>query len=412
MGKSSGPSGGVVEWLGKLAHAGTLLIVNALLAALSSAIFLALHLTQRKTRPVRGVLLWGLSYAAFAAGFGVLILPAFHVVFPGLGLAGNLLVDAGTVLGYLAVHAYLERPRRTMAWVMVPAVAIGIAESACVFVGGENYRVMVVLGGLLRGLVTVATGLALWRGVTDGRRVAARLAALFYFLWAFMLLNRVAWWLLHPDVGAGHEPTSTFGLLSRLILTWVVTPSFLWMLTRQLDDELIRHAREDPLTGIANRRVIWEHGERRAASANRDEAPMAVLMIDTDHFKAVNDRWGHDVGDQVLIAIADTLKRHVRDEDLLARVGGEEFMVLVRYGDAAMAGEIAERLRAAVENAAIPLPSGDTLHCTASIGYCVAMPGQASWREMVVAADRALYAAKRKGRNGVVRGEVPEKDAG
>lgn len=395
-----------MEWLGKLAHAGTLLIVNALLAALSSAIFLALHLTQRRVRRVRGVLLWGLSYAAFAAGFGVLVLPAFHVDFPLLGLVGNLWIDAGAVLGYLAVHAYLERPRRKL-WVLWPVAAIGVAEIVSVLVQGENFRVMVVLGGCLRGWVTVATGLLLWRGVTDSRRVAARLAALFYFLWAFMLLNRVAWWLLHPAADVNQEPTSTFGLLSRLILTWVVTPSFLWMLTRKLDDELIRHAHEDPLTGIPNRRVMWEHGERRVANADRDNAAMAVLMIDTDHFKTINDRWGHDVGDEVLVAIADALKRHVREEDLLARVGGEEFMVLVRRGDAAMAGEIAERLRVAVENQAITLPSGETLHCTASIGYCVAMPANASWREMVVAADRALYVAKRQGRNCVVRGEVP-----
>ncbi|WNL44080.1 GGDEF domain-containing protein [Dyella sp. BiH032] len=400
-----------MEWLGKLAHAGTLLIVNALLAALSSAIFLALHLTQRKVRRVRGVLLWGLSYAAFAAGFAVLFLPAFHIDFARLGLVGNLLIDAGAVLGYLAVHAYLEQPARKL-WVLWPVAAIGIAEAACVLVQGENYRVMVVLGGVLRGLITVATGLALWRGVTDSRRVAARLAALFYFLWAFMLLYRVAWWMLHPAANVSQEPTSTFGLLSRLILTWVVTPSFLWMLTRQLDDELIRHAHEDPLTGIANRRVMWEHGERRVANANRDETAMAVLMIDTDHFKAINDRWGHDVGDQVLVAIADTLKRHLREENLLARVGGEEFMVLVRRGDAAMAGEIAERLRSAVENHAIALPSGETLRCTASIGYCVAIPGDANWRAMVVAADRALYAAKQQGRNRVVRGEVAGAETG
>jgi diguanylate cyclase (GGDEF)-like protein len=390
--------------MGKLAHAGTLLIVNALLAGLSSAIFLALDLTRRKARRMRGVLLWGLSYAAFAVGFGVLILPAFHIDFAYLDLVGNLLIDAGTVLGFLAVHAYLKLPRRRL-WVLLPAAALALVEIASVPAHGENYRVMVMLGGSLRGLVTVATGLALWRGVADSRRMAARLAALFHFLWAFMLLNRVAWWLLHPAADIGQEPTSTFGLLSRLILTWVVTPSFLWMLTRQLDEELIRQAHEDPLTGIANRRVMWEQGERRVEDDEGRDALMGVLMIDTDHFKAINDRWGHAGGDQVLVAVAGTLARHVRSEDLLARVGGEEFMVLVKQGEASIVGEIAERLRAAVAAQAIALPSGDTVHCTVSIGYCMATPGQASWRDMVVTADRALYAAKRGGRNRVVEGD-------
>ncbi|MFK2915777.1 GGDEF domain-containing protein [Dyella koreensis] len=389
-----------MEWMGRLAHAGTLLIVNALLAALSSAIFLALHVTQRKVHRFHGVLLWGISYAAFAAGFGVLILPAFHIDFARLGLVGNLLIDSGAVLAFLAVHTYLGRPKNKL-WVLFPVAALAVAEITCVLVAGENYRIMVVLGGCLRGIITVATGVALWSGVNDSRRMAARLAASFHFLWALMLLNRVAWWLLHPMADISQEPTSTFGLLSRLILTWVVTPSFLWMLTRQLDDELIRSAHQDPLTGVANRRVIWEQGERRATETDRHNATMAVLMIDADHFKAINDRWGHDVGDQVLVAIAGTLGRHLRSEDLLARIGGEEFMVLIKHGEASTVSALAERLRLAVEDQAVALPSGETLSCTVSIGYCVATPGQAHWRDMVIAADQALYTAKRHGRNRV-----------
>lgn len=86
-----------MEWIAGILHAGTLLLVNALLAALASALFFALYLGHPRVKRMPGVLLWGESYAAFALGFGVLFLPAFHLGFPGLGLVGNLLIDAGAV---------------------------------------------------------------------------------------------------------------------------------------------------------------------------------------------------------------------------------------------------------------------------------------------------------------------------
>lgn len=347
------------------------------------------------------MLLWGLSYAAFALGFAVLILPGFQIDFAYLVLTGNLIIDLGAVLTLLGVNTYLELPRRRL-WVLVPVALLAMLEIGSVLAGGENLRLMVILGSALTGLLTIATGDALWHCVDKPRRAVARVAAAFHFLWAIMLLLRGAWWWFHPLADVTQDPTSTFGLLSRLILTWVITPSFLWMLTRELDAELIRQAHQDPLTGVPNRRVIWEQGERLAAQVDRQAASMAVLMIDVDRFKAINDRWGHDGGDQVLVAIAQTLQRHVRDKDLLARVGGEEFMVLIRHGDETAVSDIAERLRIAVESHPITMPSGEALNCTASIGYCLSPRGQGQWRDIVISADQALYIAKRQGRNRVV----------
>lgn len=387
-----------MEWIASLAHAGTLLLVNALLAALSSAFFFALYVGHPRVKHLLGVLLWGISYAAFAAGFGVLSLPAFHIDFPGLGLVGNLLIDAGAVLALLAVNIYLELRRRRL-WVLLPVMVIALIEILLVLREGENLRHMVILGGVLTGLATIVTGTAFWHCKDQAQRPVARLAAVFHFLWAAMLLVRVSWWIAHPVALAGQDPTSTFGLLSRMVLTWVITPSLLWMLTRKLDAELIRHASQDPLTGVANRRVMWEKGQQRIATSNPRGASVAALMIDVDQFKSINDQWGHDGGDKVLIAVADTLRRNIREKDILARVGGEEFMVLLHHAEASAAKEAAERLRQAVEEETITLPSGHELHCTVSIGYCVSIRKEKSWREVVVAADQALYAAKQAGRN-------------
>ncbi|URL58402.1 GGDEF domain-containing protein [Luteibacter flocculans] len=390
-----------MEWIAGLVHAGTLLLVNALLAALASALFFALYLGHPRVKRQPGVLWWGMSYAAFATGFGLLFLPAFHVIFPGLQLIGNLSIDAGAVLALLAANLYLERSRRRL-WVLVPVVMIALTEAGLVLVEGENLRHMVILGGALTALLTVATGAAFWQCKDEAQRPVARLAAIFHFLWAAMLLVRIGWWIAQPAEFAGKDPTSTFGLLSRIVLTWVITPALLWMLTRKLDAELIRHASQDPLTGVANRRVMWEEGQGRIAASHARGAPVAALMIDVDHFKSINDRWGHEGGDHVLIAIANTLSRHIREKDILARVGGEEFMVLLHDAEASAANEAAERLRQAVEKKTITLPSGETLHCTVSIGYCLSTGKEQSWRDVVVAADQALYAAKQAGRNRVV----------
>lgn len=390
-----------MEWIAHLVHAGTLLIVNALLAAVSSAMFLALHLSGRKAGHARGLLLLSLSYAAFAAGFGVLVAaPAFPPQASVMGLIGNLTIDLATALTLFAVNAYLRRPLFQFG-ILIPVAALGAAEIYCLGGEGDNLRTMVLFGCSLRGLLTVATGIALLRHADATIRAAARFTAAFHFLWALMLLLRIAWWWTHPSADTSHDPTSHFGLLSRMVLTSIITPGFLWMLTRQMNAELIRHASQDSLTGVANRRVMWARGEAATHDARARNAPIAVLMIDVDNFKAINDRLGHTVGDQVLIAIADTLARQIRGPDFLARVGGEEFMVLIPHGDESAVRDIAERLRRVIERQEIAAASSAALRCTVSIGYCISAQAQSEWQKLVVIADQALYAAKRGGRNRV-----------
>ena len=392
-----------MEWIAHLAHAGTLLIVNALLAAVSAAMFLAVHLTAGKARNARGLLLLSLSYGAFAAGFSTLLLPHASPGHPdAMGLIGNLTIDIGTVLTLFAVNAYLRRSLLQL-WILIPVAAIGAAEIYCLRGdgGGDNVRVMVICGCTLRGLLTVTTGVALWRHADERIRTAARFTALFHFLWALMLLLRIAWWSTHPSADSYYDPTTTFGLLSRMVLTAIITPGFLWMLTREMHAELERHASQDALTGVSNRRIMWEKGESATQEARGRNAPIAVLMIDVDNFKSINDRLGHTVGDQVLIAIADTLALQIRSPNFLARVGGEEFMVLIPQGDESVVRDIAERLRRVVERREIAPGASAALACTVSIGYCISAQAQIEWQKLVVIADQALYAAKRGGRNRV-----------
>ncbi|MDV0440381.1 GGDEF domain-containing protein [Xanthomonas sacchari] len=387
-----------MEWIAHLAHAGTLLIVNALLAAVSSAMFLALYVTGRKERHARSLLLLALSYGVFALGFGILLAPAWNVTNFWVNHIGNVILDVATMLTLVAVNAYLRRP--LLQWTLLLPVALLCAlELYSLYYANHDHRIMVIFGGMVRGLLTAATAVALWRYADSVVRSAARFTAVCHFLWAGMVGLRIAWWALHPDADTSYDPTTNFGLLSRIVLTASITPGFLWMLTREMNAELRRHASQDPLTGVTNRRVMWERGEAATHDAARRQASIAVLMIDVDHFKAINDRFGHAIGDQVLVAIAQTLAQHIHTPNLLARIGGEEFMVLMPHGDEAQVRDLAERLRRRIEQQQIDAAAEASPVCTVSIGYCLSPRAQAPWQTLVLAADQALYAAKRAGRN-------------
>lgn len=158
----------------------------------------------------------------------------------------------------------------------------------------------------------------------------------------------------------------------------------------------------DGLTGVFNRRYFDERLASEFAFAVRHKSPLCVLLCDVDHFKSINDRWGHPVGDMVLRRIADELRGGVRTEDVLARYGGEEFAVLGRGIDVAGARQFAERVRLMAERAHISW-EGNPIPVTVSIGFAHNQAAEVvdSAHRLVAAADGALYAAKRAGRNRV-----------
>ncbi len=165
-----------------------------------------------------------------------------------------------------------------------------------------------------------------------------------------------------------------------------------------------RDALIDPLTQVWNRRGFSSLMSRELAKAARERAPAALVMIDIDHFKKINDDWGHPVGDQALVLLVQVLRQQLRSYDVLARLGGEEFGVILSGGDRESVGRIAEKLRAAVEAGAV-LPNGARF--TISLGTAWSDGTEAGLDEaaLVARADKALYAAKAGGRNRVVAAE-------
>jgi diguanylate cyclase (GGDEF)-like protein len=162
--------------------------------------------------------------------------------------------------------------------------------------------------------------------------------------------------------------------------------------------DLHRIANTDALTGLPNRRAFFEALEAEAERSEQSGAPLWVTIIDIDRFKAINDNYGHPAGDDVLRSVAAIIRQALRGGDLVGRIGGEEFGVLMPKTTRAQAEMVAERLRLAVANTPITLPSGKVIEVTLSAGLAVRTSGEDSTR-LLSRTDIALYMAKKDGRN-------------
>jgi len=176
------------------------------------------------------------------------------------------------------------------------------------------------------------------------------------------------------------------------------------------NDRLATAARTDVLTGLANRRAFDEFLSQSWVRAQTEGLPLAMLMVDVDHFKAYNDRHGHQAGDRCLQAVAEAIGHGLRRPvDLLARWGGEEFAVLITDADAPAAGHVAQRVLEAVQACALPHGASSCAPVvTVSIGLaCVRPDGQAQPSALIRLADERLYQAKSEGRNRAAMGDAP-----
>ena len=172
--------------------------------------------------------------------------------------------------------------------------------------------------------------------------------------------------------------------------------------TKRLMENLRDATLRDPMTGLNNRRFLEEYVETLVASVQRKRTQAAILMLDLDYFKMVNDTYGHDAGDAVLKALSSLLTQSVRASDLVIRYGGEEFLIILIDSEGVAANNVAEKIRLAVENLQVQV-AGITLQKTISIGIADFPTDSETFWQAVKFADVALYQAKERGRNRVIR---------
>ena len=224
--------------------------------------------------------------------------------------------------------------------------------------------------------------------------------------WAITILSIATLLLANSHLSAPYSPNAVatyslgmayFGLFFHIYADRSIS---YFTRMRESNEELRYMASHDVLTGVMNARAYYEACERMIAAARRTYAPYAVLFVDLDHFKSINDTYGHAAGDVVLKSVANTLKSGIRISDALGRIGGEEFSIFLPNTGLDSALAVGETLRRTVENL-LPQVERKPLRITASIGVAVDNNSCRSMFEIQQEADQAMYKAKQGGRNRV-----------
>ncbi|WP_271253666.1 GGDEF domain-containing protein [Pseudanabaena sp. Chao 1811] len=201
-----------------------------------------------------------------------------------------------------------------------------------------------------------------------------------------------------PENLYAHTEINSASLLIIFIFTFLMTAGFIMMVCQRLYYDLHQAANTDVLTHLLNRRAMMQKLEKEINHFYRSDRPFAIILIDVDFFKRVNDVYGHDGGDTVLMHLAQILQTKMRHIDSASRWGGEEFLILLPDTTLYKAQEIAERLRSYIE----ANPTQSNIQITISLGIAVIRQHGNSLESLITAADHALYEAKRTGRNRVV----------
>lgn len=349
----------------------------------------------------------GLRPAAFSWRLGTLLvaggcvlLAVQHALPPGFVLpVANALLMLGLTAYWRALRQFDGRPESLH--VLWPALigGIGIWWFSAI---RPDLAARVMFASAVWVFLFVACARVLHRG-GDAARSRRVLLGLFVFLALFMVLRGGYFAFAANSVDDILDRRSWMNMATPLvaaILPVIGTTAFLLMCSERIRRQWEHAASTDALTGLANRRTLTRIGSERLGRALSERRAFALAVVDVDHFKSINDRYGHDVGDIALRHVADTLAKGASPGTVPGRQGGEEFVVLLD-ADADRARIEAERLRTAIRDARFRAGSHE-LQLTVSIGVTHVAPTDRSLDDLLRRADQALYAAKAAGRDRVV----------
>ena len=350
----------------------------------------------------------GLGWLAGAFGVGcvgaiLLTLPGGDDVFTIIG------ADISVLLALALLHvAVMEMMTgyHAFSWVSAVILAVMLVEDLLVLRGLSNGIHRGAIISLLVALQCSLTAELLWRTSSGPERPPAMFCSHILTLFAIFNVGRTAL-VLSPLLYRWKWPLVAGGGTYAVYISTALGLAFgfFWMSTTHLSLQLERIAGTDPLTRLYNRRTFLDACSKEFESASPSERPFSILMLDLDHFKNINDRFGHSAGDTALVAAVAAMQNSIRGSDILARWGGEEFAALLPNATLDAAHVVAERIRANVEKTDIALEGGQGGHggdrrvqLTISIGLASWQPGE-DIHGVMRRADQSLYMAKSRGRN-------------
>lgn len=356
---------------------------------------------------------WILALLLQAVGLSLLALRSIVGESLAVILGNALLLIAATKM-VRAVRRISHLPLARSLWLVTPAVMLAVAWFQLV---DRQLAVRIVLVSLTLAGLLVAMIVSVHRSELIGHLRSARALAGVAGLGAVCLIARALYVALDAQAMPSYFSSTPFEILVHSYINfgplWL-TLCFVLILRDRAYDSLGHLAAVDPLTGIANRRSFEQRALSLLALSQRQQLPMALLLIDADHFKRINDRFGHQVGDEALQVVVKALQSRLRPTDVLGRHGGEEFIVALDQADLATATGVADRLREAVTAASFS-HDGERVDLRISIGIAMVDPatlptlatGTAAGthayseclQQLTRRADAALYQAKQQGRD-------------
>lgn len=380
----------------------TIMLVLAALTLMFSGL---LALAGKYSSNVKGVGHWALASLLTASGFGFSY--SFSTTSPSQQswpvILASVLIAGGLCLQYCGLQRFKDQP---INW-RFAAVAVSAVLLSGIWFTGIHNDVMnrAIANSLIFAIIFAACARELLIPAESPLRIAYWLTGISFCAFSVLALARavILWHSSAESYGLFQNiPINPLTFLGVCLLQFSTMFGFVLMLDYRLVGELDKLASLDPLTGAFNRRRLEEEASRLQARSIRTGDPMTVVMIDVDHFKKVNDRYGHQVGDEVLRHVAKTIGMAIREDDYFARYGGEEFCILLPTTTEDAAYVLGERLRQLYADNAF-LFNGQRLRSTISIGIADSVDVGAEFKLLIQAADKALYQAKQSGRNLVLR---------
>jgi diguanylate cyclase (GGDEF)-like protein len=379
----------------------TILVLFSVLALILS--FLLALASVQTGNAYGGVKHWAL--ASFCLGIG--FLPAYAYDTPAAGYQWGLVfattwVAAGFGLQYAGIRAFNGN---SSGWAVIGGfVLFAFLESYVFSVVAFRPDLRSLVNSTLFGTVSLLNARLLFSPQPAPLSTACRFTGASFALMSLVFSIRAILTLSNPAETVRlylSTPSNSLLFILFVVAEMCVTFGFVLMINYRLLGDIQKIASHDALTGIFSRRSLEEEAHRLLAHCARSNDVLSLMMIDVDHFKQVNDRYGHLLGDAMLRHLSGVIQASVRTEDFLARYGGEEFCVLMLSTTEQEASRLAERLRESYAASTMEV-GGVTLFGTISIGVADSSQGRGKWPELLAAADKALYQAKQRGRNRVV----------
>ncbi len=380
----------------------TVWLVAAALCVTAGTLMLVLrrHYSEHMSRALT---LWGNSCLCISAAF------AFTIGLPRLTLpvAMPLLGVVGMVLQYLAV-VELKQQKRQNIWVWGPVLA-----TCAVYVWSglvrPNMTVALLAFNVIRLITMLRIAASFYQPENGRRQFVDRLAAAVYLLLAISTAGVIVSFLRIPHFQVSYDfnsARSVYNGISIAVAQSILFTLFLLAITERLNFQFKEQATHDALTTLFNRRAIEDIAYHQKALSLRMGQSFSVFMIDVDHFKKINDAYGHAVGDFILKSVAMALRRGLRDEDYLGRWGGDEFCVLLPGTSREQAEIVAERVMGIFETLEITVAE-QPITLSISMGAASVNHSVGGFEVLLGMADAALFRAKAKGRGGYLFGDIP-----